>query len=193
MQETGTGLANANTFALVADADTYHTARGNTDWVNEASATKKEVCLVLAGDYLRNERRFLYKGSKGTVNQRMPYPRTGATYRRGQPIPANAIPNELPDAQCELALRVYRGTDVQPDLSRGGLVESRSVMGITTRWAANAPKETEIQAVMGILEPLLIVLAPDNALPIFTVPINNDPFTPGEFDNQGIATNPRET
>lgn len=192
VQETGTGVANGNTFALVSDLVLYHTARGNTDIANATQALQ-EVALILAGDYLRNESRFYYKGSKGNLNQRMPFPRTGATYRRGQPIPSNAIPNELLDAQCELALRVYRGTDVQPDLTRGGRVESRSVMGITTKWAANAPKETEIQAVMGIMEPLLITLGTDNSLPVFAVPINNDPFTPGEFDNAGIATNPRES
>lgn len=49
--ETGAGITGANSFASIADADDYHTLRGNTAWAG-ASTAQKTAALVQASDYL---------------------------------------------------------------------------------------------------------------------------------------------
>jgi hypothetical protein len=49
--ETGAGLANAESLISVADADTYHSGVGNTDWA-ALSVTDKEQALRRATQYM---------------------------------------------------------------------------------------------------------------------------------------------
>ena len=48
--EDGTGKSNAESYISVADADTYHSNRGNTDWAALTTA-EKERLLRIATDY----------------------------------------------------------------------------------------------------------------------------------------------
>ena len=50
--EDGTGLAEANSYVSVAEADAYHADRGNAAWIGEDSA--KQSALIKATDYLEN-------------------------------------------------------------------------------------------------------------------------------------------
>ena len=47
--EDGTGKADAESYISVADADTYHSNRGNTDWA-ALTTTEKEQLLRGATD-----------------------------------------------------------------------------------------------------------------------------------------------
>lgn len=62
--EDGTGLSTANAFVAVATFKSYATDRGH-DYSSYSDALIEQA-IVRATDYLRNERRFDYRGTKGT-------------------------------------------------------------------------------------------------------------------------------
>ena len=74
VQETGAGVAGANTFVLLPYADTYPAARGNAPWAAATSAAR-ETALVRAGDYLNC---LAWKGQKLSAGQAMAWPRYDA-------------------------------------------------------------------------------------------------------------------
>lgn len=51
--EDGTGVANADSYVSVAEADAYHASRGNTLWA-AITLERKEQLLRRASDYLTN-------------------------------------------------------------------------------------------------------------------------------------------
>lgn len=181
-KEDGTGVARANTFVAVSDVDDYAADRGLASWTDfTGTEEEKKAALVRAGDYLKNETRFVYRGTKKTSAQGLPWPRTGASEYRGPSIPDTEIPWRLQDAQCELAIRALVGQDLQPDLERGGQVQTSTVDVITTTWFEGASAETTITAVLGLLAPLLRTKVTDIAA-FYATPEDRSPFVPGEFD-----------
>jgi len=160
--ETGAGVQGANTFADVAYADAYFAASGEATWAGENAA--KEAVLVRAGRYLNGLR---WIGDKvDRVRQAMCWPRydvplpgdSGANYLRSYYVncwPSNEIPEAVKQAQCEAALRYLAGTDMLPDLERGGQVVMERVDVITTQYANGAPAGTRFLAVEALLRPFL--------------------------------------
>jgi hypothetical protein len=153
--ETGAGLTTANTMASMADADSYHSVRANSDW-DDADYDAKEAALVKASAYLCDETRFPWVGTKAVgYNQRMPWPRTGAVETDGTVVPDNVVPWRVVDAVCALAGLSVVGTDLQPPLEHGGQIVSESVGAISVTYAAGAPTGTFYQAAEGLVAPLL--------------------------------------
>lgn len=160
--ETGQGVAGANTFADVAYADAYFAASGETGWTGENAA--KEAALVRAGRYLNGLR---WIGDKvDRVHQAMCWPRyivplPGSSggiylgYAYANCWPSNEIPEAVKQAQCEAALRYLAGTEMLPDLERGGQVVMERVDIITTQYASGAPAGTRFLAVEALLRPFL--------------------------------------
>lgn len=175
--EDGTIVANANSFISTADADAYWADRGDTVWSNY-SGSQKQTAVLKAGDYLKNEARFEWRGSRITYAQLMPWPRSGAAILHGPSIPSNVIPVMLKYAQIELAYRAALA-DLQPDLDRGGMIKSSTVDVITTVWDDKAPPETVFPTVMGMLTPFLrvpkyTIANPFQAVPAVTYPFSED-------------------
>ncbi len=96
--EDGTGLANAVSYVSVADADTYHAARGNTAWAGTADL--KEAALVRATQAL--DGRYHWPGTLYSTTQALDWPRTNAYDIDGNEI--TGIPKGVIDATCEAAL-----------------------------------------------------------------------------------------
>lgn len=93
--ETGEGLANANSYATVAELQEYALMRGET-----LPTEGQEVLLVKAMDYLEQFTATstpAYKGVPLTNTQALQWPRTGA-------VSGPAIPRQLKAAQCQLAI-----------------------------------------------------------------------------------------
>lgn len=158
--EDGTGIAGADSFVELAEIASFASARGYT-WPNSASESVQEQAARRAADYLRNERRFAYKGTRKTALQTLPYPRTGVVERGGLSISDSVIPWRLKEAQCRLTIRIVAFyttvglLDLQPDLARGGRIQSTTVDVISTTYFDDAPSETQLVDIMGVLEPLL--------------------------------------
>lgn len=127
--EDGTGVAGANSYATVAEARAYATARGLT-----LSATDSivETALVLACDKLESYR---YKGTKTTGEQPLAWPREDVDVEGSDDALANdAIPDKLKQAQCQLAVESAAGTQLQPT-GTGREVIKQTVDVIVTEYA----------------------------------------------------------
>lgn len=107
--ETGSGAADANSYGAVADADSYHAARGNSAWAALITGVKQQN-LVKATDYMdgRWSRRFI--GTKLTTTQALAWPRADA-----DPFAEDEIPIKLQYACFEYALRV-NSAPLAPDI-----------------------------------------------------------------------------
>lgn len=150
--EDGTGLSNAEAYCSVANATTYHNARGNADaW---DAIEDKEAALRLATDYLTQKYRGKWQGKRTTSAQALDWPRTGVKWTDS---PAgyyadNALPMELVNACAELALRTAAGP-LLADLGRETLSETVDVISVT--YAEGRSRQTAYAAVDGWLTSLL--------------------------------------
>lgn len=74
--EDGTGLSTAEAYISVANADAYHEARGNADWV-ALTTTEKEQLLIKGADYLVQLYRGRWAGIRVNSTQALDWPRDG--------------------------------------------------------------------------------------------------------------------
>jgi len=133
--EDGTGLANANSYASVASADTYHENRGNGTWA-DAETADKQVALIRATDYID------LNSFKDTIledDQSLQFPRYNLENRNGVQV-GSTVPVEIEEATFEYALEVLNGggemveLDPTPDQSesRALTLERNKVGSIET-------------------------------------------------------------
>jgi len=100
--EDGTGLANANTYATLAEANTYIAANihANATWDNLDDDDKKYL-LIWATRYI--DQRTTWAGLPTTTTQALQWPRAGAYDRNGISVANNVLPLPVKDATCEMA------------------------------------------------------------------------------------------
>jgi hypothetical protein len=134
--EDGTGRSDAESYASVADCDTYHSNRGNAAWTGDAAA--KEAALREATAFLEDKYRGLWRGRRCHETQRLHWPRYGVVDQDGFTIDFDIVPIEVKDALCEAALRAIAG-NLTPDLDRGGEIKRQKVDVIETEYKDNAP------------------------------------------------------
>jgi hypothetical protein len=117
IKEDGTGLANANTYASVADGDAYHDGHlYATSWTG-ATTANKEKALALATRLI--DASYQFNGWKTKSTQALQWPREGALDpdRKtmafsalqnvfGPYFESDKIPKALIDATCEMAREV---------------------------------------------------------------------------------------
>lgn len=111
--EDGTGVANANTYASVAEAKAFAGLRGAT---LPSADTDIEILLIKAMDFLEAQSS-RFQGSRTHTTQLLSFPRTGVTIDNLS-VDANAIPSELKYAQIQLAIEANT-TDLQPTRQSG--------------------------------------------------------------------------
>lgn len=102
--EDGTGLAAAESFFSVAEADTYHADRGNTSWAAAATTALKEEALRRASSYLDDSYGWKGRPVNGR-DQGLAWPRTGVADGEGYSVASNVVPDEVERATAEIALR----------------------------------------------------------------------------------------
>lgn len=101
--EDGTGLATANSYGSVAEADTYFADRPtqNTTWAAKSTAEKEEA-LILATSYLDAEYGADWIGRKQSLEQALDWPREDAVTRDGFSV-SSSVPTRLKRATFEAA------------------------------------------------------------------------------------------
>lgn len=104
--ETGTGLANAESYVSVTEANAYFAGRNNAVWDAADTIDKKEPALRKAAQYIDAEYRF--KGDRYSRAQALSWPRLNIVFD-GYELPINEIPRQVKWAACELALRAISG------------------------------------------------------------------------------------
>lgn len=105
--EDGSIVANSNSYISTTNFTTYATARGYTIVADE------EQLLIQAMDYLEAQ---LYKGCKRTQDQTLQWPRTGV-YIDGYYFASDDIPQQLINAQCEVAIAIDEGNGPLDDIA----------------------------------------------------------------------------
>ena len=105
-KEDGTGKADANSYADVADGDAYHEGHLYASAWTAATADNKAASLVMAARVIDAEMQF--NGVKATEAQALQWPRADcrdpdAVATSGGVVASNVVPKSLVDATCELA------------------------------------------------------------------------------------------
>lgn len=101
--ETGAGLSNSNSYASVAQADSYFADRGNADWA-ALDTTAKQQALIKATDFLEATYRSAWKGFRVSSTQALSWPRVEVV-ADGFPIPSSIVPLPVVYSCAELAIR----------------------------------------------------------------------------------------
>jgi hypothetical protein len=115
--ETGLNVAGANSYISLIEANTYHTAYGNTAW-DTSGGTDYTTALIVATQALD-----AYYGAKyesaipvGST-QPLLWPRLIFWDKYGRIRQSATIPQEIKNAQAEFALLYSQGTDLFPQLN----------------------------------------------------------------------------
>lgn len=103
--EDGTGKADANSYASVAEGNAYHDAHLYSDAWTTANDARKAVALVMATRSLNAAVEWF--GMRGGALQALEWPRYGVERKDvgdiGATWPENAVPVPVKNATCELA------------------------------------------------------------------------------------------
>lgn len=162
--EDGSQVANANSYASLAQANARRTARAvnpDTDAWLIAEPDVQASSLISATDFLSGRYRLLWAGFRVSVTQSLDWPRyevpqldAPTAYSPFDTFyPNNAVPSEVVNATIDLALKVLNGTELDPDL--GAQVTRETVGPITTVYEDGARQNTFFSAIDSMLQPLL--------------------------------------
>lgn len=99
------GDANANSYVTEAEADTYFEGRLNSTAYTGASAADKIASLVQGAKLLDT---LTWVGFKRDNIQALRWPRVGMYNRDGYQISSEEIPDNVKDAQCEMAIALLK-------------------------------------------------------------------------------------
>lgn len=144
--EDGTGLADAEAYISVADADAYFLARGNTVWAALAEPAK-EAALRLGADYMEAVYGHRWKGARISMTQALSWPRDGVCVN-GFDVPDDVVPLAVARANAELAVRASAGSLL---VDQGAQVVSETVGPISVTYATGARQYTRYAYVDGLL------------------------------------------
>lgn len=148
--EDGSGLAAAESYISVADADARHAAFGNAGWTGTEPA--KEQALRRATAYMLQAYRDRWSGSRRTTTQALCWPRNDVTIDRYSYVDFDTVPDAVAAACADLALRALTD-DLNPDLTRG-IVRER-VGPLETEYDRHAPQSTRYRSIDMMLAPYL--------------------------------------
>ena len=135
--EDGTGKADAQSYASLATADSYHTLRGNSDWAG--TDTEKEAALVRATDWIDARLFSRWPGLRYSTTQALEWPRAEAYDQDGNDI-SSTVPAALVKALCEAALIELSDARVltNPQNENGAII-SETEGGVSKTYARGAP------------------------------------------------------
>lgn len=166
LTETGLAASDSESFASVAQADLYHSNRGNAAWAAMAPIDK-EATLRRATDYLGSFYRPKWKGRRVKPTQALDWPRVGVVlddfndsvalsglgYYGVIVVPFDQVPIHVVNATCIMALKAAAG-ELTPDLDRETL--SEGVGGISVEYRAGTPQYVRFREVELLLKPYLM-------------------------------------
>ena len=149
--EDGTIVANANSFATVAECQAYADARGLTLPTTDAGI---EVLLVSAFDFLFSIEAD-FQGTRYNTDQEAPFPRDEIYFLRDPDNDiSGTIPKVLKNGQCRLAFDAS-----QSDLlatGSGRVVKKEGVGPLSVEYGDDGASNPQVKptAALAILEPL---------------------------------------
>lgn len=150
--EDGTGLANADSYISVANADTRHANNGMTNWAT-LQTSEKEAAIRRATTYMEQAFRERWRGRRNHLTQALSWPRWGVMVD-GFPVYPTIVPPEVAAACADLALKAAAG-DLNADLTQG--VIRKKVGPIETELDRFSPQRVRYPAIEMTLTPFLKV------------------------------------
>lgn len=151
--ESGIGLASAESYISVADADAYHAAFGNTAWAAIATTALKEAYLRRATIYMGQAYRTRWSGVRRTTTQALDWPRTEVVIDRFTYVGYDIVPTDVARACADLALKA-KDADLNADLERAVIREK--VGPLETEYSEHSPQSTRYRAIDQTLAPYLM-------------------------------------
>jgi hypothetical protein len=150
--EDGSNVANANSYATRAEIIAYAAARGVT--IADEDAT--DVFAVKAMDYIERQR-FQGEPTYGVpgVDQALQFPRDGIAYQGGY-FDADAIPFLLKNAECEAAMLIASGVDLEPNRAAEQSVKREKVGPLETEYFSPANYGATTPNLDALLAPLVV-------------------------------------
>lgn len=148
--EIGNGGSDSESYIGVADADIYHSNRGNASWAGLTDAVKEQN-LRKATDYIEQVYGQSFYGERVTATQALSFPRSGV-YVNGYLIANDVIPESLTRACAELALKAISET-LSPDV--GQQVKRKKVDVLEVEYADYSSSVKRYTAIDNLLAPLL--------------------------------------
>ena len=152
--EDGSGLSTSESYATVAYANTYHYNRGNTTWAAFTPAVKEQL-LRKATDYMLQEYRAKWKGTRVLDTQALDWPREYVYIDNANDIDSDIVPTEVQKACCEFALRSNDGALLE-DASRVTILEKVDVLEVEYSDNGNSSNYVRYAAIDKMLEPYLM-------------------------------------
>ena len=102
IKEDGTGKADANAYANVADGDAYHAGHLYASAWTAATADNKAVALVMASRLIDAE--YQFGGTRSVATQSLQWPREDCPDPdAGDMVAETMVPKAVVEAACELA------------------------------------------------------------------------------------------
>lgn len=151
--EDGTGKANANSFASIAELNVYHSDLGNTEWTGDDSA--KEAAARRATAYVSTAFRYIGKRSQGRT-QALAWPREGVLDSEGNEILNTELPQEIVDATCEAALyEIVNPNGLNLTITMTDRVKREKIDVIETEYADSPVSAEAARPVLSKLDNLL--------------------------------------
>jgi len=153
--EDGTGISTADSYASVANTNTYWQKRKtltlSSTW-DDASDTQKESALRIATDYLDNT--FCWLGNRSSSTQALQWPRRNVYDDRGVELSAQ-VPTAVKVACYELAARAL-SEDIREDISNEDVVEQEKVGPIEVKYRAGSSSVKSYRKVRDLLKNLTL-------------------------------------
>lgn len=127
--EDGTGLADANSYLSIADADQYNDDHdADATWDGLADADKQKH-LRLATRYIDAFYGRMWRGGRLEAEQRLDWPRSSAWDDDGFAIDDDAVPSQVEDATAILAIKSAGGETFLDDETEGMIVKESDKVG----------------------------------------------------------------
>lgn len=156
--EDGTGLADANGYISVTDADAFFTARADAAWTGSSAA--KEAAIIRATDYIEGRFGGRARGSRLTETQALAFPREEFDHPELGVI--SGVPAQVARA-CALFAKRALTVDLDPDPVRDAsgrvvVAKTEKVGPITetTGYLQGASAAPEYPAADRLMRPFLI-------------------------------------
>ncbi len=152
--ENGSNVANANSYVTRAEIIAYAAARG----VTIANVDESDVFAIKAMDYIERKN---FKGSPSYgppgVIQALQFPRSEIEYQ-GAYFDEDSIPTLLKNAECEAAMLISQGVELEPNRSADTQAIKRDKTGpLETEYFAPASLSASTPQLDALLKPLIIV------------------------------------
>lgn len=152
--ETGQGLADADAYLSVEEADAYHAAHSASSTWSGAITANKEKAIRLATQFLDIRYGARWCGTRASVDQALDWPRASASDSDGNLLGSTVIPRAVKHAAAEAALRCI-SSDLMADQSNpSGVKRETTVVGpieTTVEYAMPNGPAAEYPVIDGLL------------------------------------------